>query len=944
MSRTIKGITVEIGGNTTKLNKALKDVNKTLEDTKSELSAVEKGLKLDPSNVTLLKQKQEVLNEAISASKDKLSQLEAVQDQVAAAFKRGEIGEDQYRAFTRVVESSRAQLKNLQSQQQDTNKAINSLPVAKADSLKSALERVKAKLSTIDSKSVVKGLGAGLATVAKEAAKAAAEVAKVAAEAAKIEAKAIGKAADAFGKYVKAATAAGTALAGFSIAAGAGFEEQMSTVAAISGATGEDFEALAAKAKELGRETEFSATQSAQAMEYMAMAGWDTTDILDGLAGVMDLAAASGEDLASVSDIVTDAMTAFGLSAEDSNRFADVLAKTASSANTNVAMMGETFQNVAPLAGAMGYSVEDMSVAIGLMANSGIKAQKAGTALKNIITNLADPSEEVATAMAELGVSLTDAAGNTLPFEEVVNQLRTSFDGLTESQKAQYASTIGGKQGMAGLLAIVNSSQADFAALTQEINTATGAASEMAEVKIDNLSGDVKLLKSNAEGVALAIYDELAPSLREIVQGANDVVGALSSKGLGGALDEAGNFIKKLNEKLVKSLPTVLPDLLKGFNSLILSIVRSLVTMLPTVTQTILPELLISFNQLIQGLVAELPNILPYVIEGAEMLFQGLISGLDEVVVMLVEMLPDLVDQVCSALTDCAPMLLESGLQALVALLNGIADNTEKIVDTVSALIPVFVDTISQNLPKILDAGLRIITELATGILDNLDVILPAVLQLMIAIPAAVIKELPRVLESGKDILGALANGLVETFEPVSSKLSEIIEKIVDFFKGLWDKFKQIGKDIIEGIAAGLEEAADVVTGTFEDFGDNWITGVKDIFGIASPSKVMRDQVGKYMAEGIAVGFEDEMKSVSGAMQSAIPRDFDTDVNIGANISGSASAARSAVSAGGTFGGQQEIVLVLADTAGNVLARSIAGPLDAIQGARVMMAQEGMAI
>lgn len=192
------------------------------------------------------------------------------------------------------------------------------------------------------------------------------------------------------------------------ISAGMDFDSQMSTVAAISGATGEEFEILRAKAQEMGATTAFSATESAQAMEYMAMAGWKTTDITNGLAGVMNLAAASGEDLATTSDIVTDAMTAFGMSADQSTYFADVLAQTATNANTNVGMMGETFKYVAPLAGAMGYNIEDMSAAIGLMANAGIKGSQSGTSLRNIITNLASPTDKVAGAMDDLGISLTD--------------------------------------------------------------------------------------------------------------------------------------------------------------------------------------------------------------------------------------------------------------------------------------------------------------------------------------------------------------------------------------------------------------------------------------------------------------------------------------------------------------------------------------------------------
>ncbi len=212
----------------------------------------------------------------------------------------------------------------------------------------------------------------------------------------------------------------------------------------------------------MGAKTKFSASESAQAFKYMAMAGWDANEMISGIEGTMNLAAASGEDLALVSDIVTDSLTAFGLSASDAAHFSDVLAQASARSNTNVSLMGETFQYVAPVAGALGYSVEDTAVAIGLMANSGIKASQAGTALRSIFTNLADPTNEVKQAMEQYNISLTDAEGNMKPLSTLMVELRDRFAGLSEAQKTQLASTLAGKYGMSGLLAVVNASQTDF--------------------------------------------------------------------------------------------------------------------------------------------------------------------------------------------------------------------------------------------------------------------------------------------------------------------------------------------------------------------------------------------------------------------------------------------------------------------------------------------------
>ena len=296
------------------------------------------------------------------------------------------------------------------------------------------------------------------------------------------------------------------------------FEAGMSEVKAISGATGSEFDALRDKAIEMGAKTKFSASDSADAFKYMAMAGWDASQMMDGIAGIMDLAAASGEDLATTSDIVTDALTAFGLQASDSAHFADVLAQASSKSNTNVGLMGETFKYVAPVAGALGYSIEDTAVAIGLMANSGIKGSQAGTALRSTITRLAKPVGEAKDAVEELKISITNTDGTMKPLSQTMVELREKFAGLTEEQKAQYAAMLAGQEGMSGLLAIVNASDEDFQKLTDEINNANGAAEDMASVMMDNTAGAVEQLKGALESAGILIGEKLTPYIRQLAE------------------------------------------------------------------------------------------------------------------------------------------------------------------------------------------------------------------------------------------------------------------------------------------------------------------------------------------------------------------------------------------------------------------------------------------
>lgn len=319
---------------------------------------------------------------------------------------------------------------------------------------------------------------------------------------------------------------------------GKSFEAGMSEVQAISGASGKDLEKLSAKAKQMGATTKFSATESATALKYMAMAGWKTNQMVSGLSGVMNLAAASGEDLGTVSDIVTDSMTAFGLKAKDSGHFADVLAKASSSSNTNVAMMGETFKYVAPLAGSMKYSIEDTATAIGLMANAGIKGSQAGTSLRSIIMRLVKPPKDAATALNALGISTTKADGSMKPLRETMAELREKFSGLTESQKASYASSIAGQEAMSGLLAIVNASDSDFNKLQKAIDNSSGAAKKQADVMNNNLQGALYDLGSAAESVGIGIYEDIKTPLTKAVGVGTAQLRILSNKLKKGGIKE----------------------------------------------------------------------------------------------------------------------------------------------------------------------------------------------------------------------------------------------------------------------------------------------------------------------------------------------------------------------------------------------------------------------
>jgi len=358
------------------------------------------------------------------------------------------------------------------------------------------------------------------------------------------------KAFDVVSNAAKIGAVAITGVVAASTKVGMDFEKQMKTVQAISGAGSEDLKILSDKAKEMGENTVFSATEAGKAMEYMAMAGWKTSDMLGGIEGIMNLAAASGEDLAMVSDIVTDDLTAFGLAADQAGRFSDVLAAASSNSNTNVAMMGETFKYAAPIAGALGYTIEDTALAIGLMANNGIKGSMAGTQLRRMFTNLTGGVELVSKSFGKMAIKTANADGSMRPLNDVLKDLKNAFGQMSEQEQNANAKTIAGQQAMSGLLAIVNSSEKDWNKLSNAINNSAGAAQRMAETRLDNLAGDVKLAESALEGLGIKIYEDLKVPMRESVQ--------LFAQGISGITDwaKSSGFVQRISDFIVKTLPT----------------------------------------------------------------------------------------------------------------------------------------------------------------------------------------------------------------------------------------------------------------------------------------------------------------------------------------------------------------------------------------------------
>ena len=471
MASRIKGITVEIGGDTTGLDKALKSVNSSIKTTQSGLKDVSKLLKLDPTNTELLTQKQKLLKDAIGSTKEKLDALKLAQEQAKAQLESGDLGQDKYDALQREIIETEQELKRLQEQAIESNAAL------------ARIEEVGDKLQTAGDK--ISGAGEKLLPV----------------------------------------TAAVAGLGTAAVKTTADFDTSMSQVQATMGITkdamselnGESVntvEALRDLAKQMGSETAFSASECADAMNYLALAGYDTQEIYDTLPTVLNLAAAGGIDLASASDMVTDAMSALGMETSEADTMVDQMSKTASTTNTSVAQLGEAILTIGATARTVKGGTAELNTALGILANNGIKGAEGGTHLRNVILALQSPTDKAAACMESLGVKVYDSEGNMRSLNDILGDLNTSMDGMTSAEKQNIISSIFNKTDLAAVNSLLSNTGDSWDSLQQSITESGGAAQQMADTQLDNLSGQITILKSALEGLAISFGEILMSKIR----------------------------------------------------------------------------------------------------------------------------------------------------------------------------------------------------------------------------------------------------------------------------------------------------------------------------------------------------------------------------------------------------------------------------------------------
>ena len=742
MASKIKGIIVEIGGDTVGLQKALKDVNDKAKNVSSEMREVEKALKLDPTNTELLAQKQQLLSKQAEIAKEKLSALKEVQKQVEQQFKNGQIGEEQYRAFQREVAVAEGNVKKLDGQLDELDKAMNTTSDS-AEELSKDLDNAG---------KTTKDLGENVEQSESKLAKFGEVAKKVGEFALQAFKEMAGQAVD----FCKSA-----------VSVGQEFDSSMSQVSATLGMTtdaiknnvngaGDTFEMLRDKAKEMGASTNFSASQAADGLNTLAMSGYSAKESVEMIEDVLHLSAAGSIDMANAAGYISGAMKGFNDRTKTSAYYADLMAKGATLANTSVAQLGEAMSSGAAGAAAYSQTADSMTVALLRLAEQGEVGSAAGTALSAAMKNLYTPSDKAKKALAELGISAYDTNGKARDFNTVVNELNNSLSKYTEEQQNAYKQSIFGQQGLNAYNKMVVTAIDKQNEWTQALANCSGEAANQYKTMTDNLQGDIDSWNSALDGFKIELSDKLMPTVREFVQfgteSLSSITKAFQENGFDGAVDALGDALNNGISMIVQKIPQVL----NAAKTLVLSLVKGIIDNLPEIVKAALEVVV----ELAKGIVEALPELLPALVECIATITDTLTS-------------PSMLSEI-----------LDTALNLLITLADGLIDAIPQLVDATIQIIENLIRFLvePQNISKLVNAGIRVTMALQTGLLNALPKLAEGALKLVLAIGDTIVHT--DWLQVGKNIVDGLWDGLKRSWSSLQEWFNNAVNGLVDGIKG----------------------------------------------------------------------------------------------------------------------------------------------------------------
>ncbi len=872
MANRIKGITVEIGGDTTKLQTALKGVNSSIRDTQSQLKDVEKLLKLDPGNTELLAQKHRLLGEAVAGTKEKLETLKTAAEQANTALANGEITQDQYDALQREIIETENNLRDL--------------------------ERL-----------------AGQSAVALQ---------KIAATGEKL--KTVGDNISSAGQKLLPVTAGVTALGTAAVSTAANFESSMSQVQATMGITkdamstvnGESvntMDTLSALAKKMGSETAFSASECAEALNYLALAGYDTQQMCDTLPTVLNLAAAGGIDLAAASDMVTDAMSALGMGVDEAGTMVDQMAKTASTTNTSVAQLGEGILTIGATAKTVKGGTAELNTALGILANNGIKGAEGGTHLRNVILSLQNPTDKAAACMEQLGLDVYDSEGNMRSLNDILGDLNTSMDGMTAAEKSNIIGQIFNKTDLSSVNALLANTGSTWDDLQQSIIDSGGAAQQMADTQLDNLQGQITILKSALEGLAISFGELLLPAIKMIVgwvqkfvdwlngmdEGTKKVITtvALLAAALGPVLIVVGKVVSA-----VGTIMTIVPKVAGVINTvktafaalnttmlanpifLIIAAITALVAAFIYLWNTNedfrqfwinlwenVKEVAIAVWEAIKNFFTAaweaISSTAQAVWNGIKDFFSGLWEGIKTIFSTVVEVIKTIITTYFNIYKTIITTVLNAIKTVFTTIWNGIKTVVTTVVTAIQTFITTAWNAIKNTVTTVLNAIKTVITTVWNAIKSAVTSVVNGIKSTITSVWNGIKSTVSSVVNSIKNTVTTVFNniwsGIKGTMGKIVSSIKEGFNNAISFITSFPSKALQWGKDMIMGIVNGIKSCI----GAVGDAVSSVANKIKSFLHFSVPDEGPLTDYESWMPDfmkGLAKGIEDSKGMVAKAM------------------------------------------------------------------------------
>lgn len=646
---------------------------------------------------------------------------------------------------------------------------------------------------------------------------------------------------------------------------GSDFEAQMSRVKAISGATQEDFQKLRDQALQLGADTSFSASQAAEGMENLAAAGFSVTETMEAMPGLLDLAAASGEDLSASSDIAASAIRGFGLEASEAAHVADVLAANANMTNSSVAQTGEALKYIAPVARAAGISLEETSAAIGLMANAGIQGSQAGTTLRGALSRLSKPTDDMCQVMDQLGLEFYDSEGKMKSLHDQIEMLQKATKGMTDEQRNNALVTLYGQESLSGMLALINEGPDSLDKLTKSFQECDGIAKETAATMQDNFQGAFEQMTGSLETLAIRLYDSVSEPLKNLAvlgtDAINQLTTGLQTNGVAGMAMAGANIVGSL----ISSFLTQAPLLLSQGMTMVAQLSQGLVQGIP--------NLISSALTMIQTFATNLANQAPVIIQKGFEMLSNLVQGILNALPVMIQQLPQIITTFANIINDNFPTILMKGAELLLQFIKGILSAIPTLIANIPQIIQAIISVILAY--NWLNLGKQIIQFFGNGISKMVSFVSSKAGGIFNTVVNA-LKNLPQTLMNlAKNMISKFGKSITNATGTVKGAVKGVFNAIINGFKSLPSQMASIGTNLVKGLWNGIGNVKDWILGKIKGFGSSILNGIKSFFGIHSPSKVLADEVGKFMPMGIEVGFADQLpKSFD-----LIDKQLDTELN-----------------------------------------------------------------